>query len=227
MPLTDQQENLASKPLEVILIYGGSSATGILGIQLASLSGYSVLTTSSPSNFDYLKSLGASLVVDYHSPSAVQEVKDWIVDNNGGALTKVWDCIGGVDGSTFCASVLANPPPEGTSLHYGVIARADEAIVKSINPFVAKLEGTLGYTVVGEAFGGNEAGSQFAWPAVPEDFEFGKMFWELSRGLLADGRLKPARMDVNRGGKGLEGVLVGLKEMEEGKVSGVKLVYSL
>ena len=186
-----------------------------------------MLTTSSPANSAYLESLGASLVVDYRSPSAIQEVKDWVANNNNGALTKVWDCIGGADASTFCASVLANPPPEGTSLRYGAIARADEAIAKSINPFVTGIEFTLAYTVIGEKFGGNEPGSQFAWPPVPEDFEYAKMFWELSRGLLAEGTVKPARMHVNRGEKGLQGVLAGLKEMEEGRVSGVKLVYTL
>lgn len=225
LPLASQREAPTPKPL--LFIYGGSTATGILGIQYASLSGYSVLTTSSSSNMAYIKSLGASLVVDYHSPSAIEEVKEWVASHNNGALTIVWDCIGGADSSRFCASVLANPPHEGTSLRYGLIARGDEEIIKSINPFVTGLTGSLAYTMIGERFGGNVPGSQYAWAPVPEDLEFGKMFWELSRGVLAEGRVKAARTDVNRGGKGLEGVLVGMKEMEEGKVRGVKLVYTL
>ena len=32
---------------------------------------------------------------------------------------------------------------------------------------------------------------------------------------------------VNRGGKGLEGVLEGLEDLKEGKVSAAKLVYTL
>lgn len=48
-----------SKGGEAILIYGGSSATGSLAIQYAKLSGLEVITTCSPHNFDYIKSLGA------------------------------------------------------------------------------------------------------------------------------------------------------------------------
>lgn len=42
-----------------ILIYGGSTATGGLAIQYAKLSGFKVITTCSPRNFDYVTSLGA------------------------------------------------------------------------------------------------------------------------------------------------------------------------
>lgn len=42
-----------------VLIYGGSTATGGLAIQYAKLSGLTVVTTCSPRNFDYVKSLGA------------------------------------------------------------------------------------------------------------------------------------------------------------------------
>jgi NADPH:quinone reductase-like Zn-dependent oxidoreductase len=48
-----------------ILIYGGSSATGTLAIQFAKLSGYKVVTTCSPRNFELAKALGADVVLDY------------------------------------------------------------------------------------------------------------------------------------------------------------------
>lgn len=66
---------------ETILVYGGSTATGAIAIQLAKLyvyknhnacvsanvyrSGYNVVTTCSPHNFDYVKKLGADSVFDY------------------------------------------------------------------------------------------------------------------------------------------------------------------
>ena len=104
---------------------------------------------------------------------------------------------------------------------YRSLLPVGDKVIKAVNP---KVEGgvTLAYTVFGEAFR--------KWgpvPANPQDYEFAKMFWEMSRGLLAEGKVKAARQDVNRGGKGLEGVLKGLREMKEGKVSGVKLVYTL
>lgn len=85
------------------------------------------------------------------------------------------------------------------------------------------MKSTLGYTVVGEyfKFGPNEI------QAKPDDFEFGKMFWEMSRSLLAEGKIKVHRPSVNKYGKGLDGVLEGMQQMKNGKVSGEKLVYTL
>lgn len=51
-----------------ILIYGGSSAMGSLAIQFAKLSGYKVVTTASPKNFDFVKAMGAEEVIDYVRP---------------------------------------------------------------------------------------------------------------------------------------------------------------
>jgi NADPH:quinone reductase-like Zn-dependent oxidoreductase len=43
-------------------------------IQLAVAAGYKVVTTCSPKNFDYVKSLGASRVFDYNSKTVVQDI---------------------------------------------------------------------------------------------------------------------------------------------------------
>jgi len=64
-------------------------------------------------------------------------------------------------------------------------------------------------------------------PAEPEDFEFVKMFWELARSLLQEGKVRIHRISVNEGGKGLEGVLKGMDLMRQGKISRRKLVYTL
>lgn len=50
------------------------ASLGLFSIQLAKLSGYKVVTTVSPKNFDIVKSLGADAVVDvsaflYTNPS--------------------------------------------------------------------------------------------------------------------------------------------------------------
>ena len=83
-------------------------------------------------------------------------------------------------------------------------------------------QATLGYTITGEAFkffGGMDI------PAKPQDFEFGKTFWELATKLLASQQLTVHPTKVGEGG--LQGVLKGLDELREGKVSGVKLVYKI
>jgi NADPH:quinone reductase-like Zn-dependent oxidoreductase len=56
---------------EALLLWGGSSSVGSSVVQLAVASGYDVVATASPSNYAYVKSLGASLVLDYHNPDIV------------------------------------------------------------------------------------------------------------------------------------------------------------
>lgn len=67
------------KPLEtreVVLIWGGSTSVGCNAIQLAVASGYKVITTASPKNFNMVKDLGATHVFDYHDMAAIQEIID-------------------------------------------------------------------------------------------------------------------------------------------------------
>ncbi|KAL2267837.1 hypothetical protein VTJ83DRAFT_5114 [Remersonia thermophila] len=206
----------AGSPPPEILIYGGSTATGILGIQFAKLSGYRVATTSSPANFDYLKSLGADGVFDYREPDVAEQIRAWSADADG-LLTLAWDCISLEPSARICAAALSRTRP---SL-YRALLPVDDKVVKEVNG-KADTAATLAYTMFGEPV---DIGIQK--PVVPEDYEFGKKFWELSRGLLAEGKLKPARVGLNRGGEGLEGVLIGLDELKHGRVSGEKLVYTL
>ena len=67
--------------------------------------------------------------------------------------------------------------------------------------------------------------SEIPFQAHPEDLAFAKMFWKLSAGLVADGKI---RVHPPRVGKdGLRGVLDGYQAMREGQVSGEKLVYRI
>jgi NADPH:quinone reductase-like Zn-dependent oxidoreductase len=63
----------ADRP-ETVLVWGGSTSVGSNAIQLARNAGYRVLTTSSPRNFDYVRSLGAAGAVDRRSATAVEEI---------------------------------------------------------------------------------------------------------------------------------------------------------
>ncbi|MCJ1450485.1 hypothetical protein MMC28_000816 [Mycoblastus sanguinarius] len=58
----------AQKPTgKTLIIWGGSTSVGCNAIQLAVAAGYEVFTTSSPKNFDFVKTLGASRVFNYKS----------------------------------------------------------------------------------------------------------------------------------------------------------------
>ena len=59
---------------ETLLIWGGSTSVGCNAIQLAVAAGYEVISTASPKNHGYLKSLGASEVYDYRSPTVIEDI---------------------------------------------------------------------------------------------------------------------------------------------------------
>jgi NADPH:quinone reductase-like Zn-dependent oxidoreductase len=59
---------------QLVLIWSGSSSVGSNAIQLAAAAGYEVITTASAKNFEYVKSLGASHVFDYRSPSLIEDI---------------------------------------------------------------------------------------------------------------------------------------------------------
>ncbi|KAL7822041.1 GroES-like protein [Trichoderma gracile] len=207
---------LPSDPLptpEPLLIYGGSTASGILGIQFAKLSGYKVITTARPHNFEYLKSLGADAVFDYRSPTVVDDIRAAAGDK----LKVAWDCISLNASAKICAGALAD---EGGKL--GMLLGIDTSVVHSINPNIEVLT-TLGYSIFGkpyERYGAKSEGSA-------EDNEFAKEWRDLAEQLFREGKVKPARIEVNRGGSGLEGVLKGLDELRNDRVSGVKLIYTI
>lgn len=213
LPLPDSP---SSSPTP-ILIWGGSTATGILGIQFAKLSGFTVITTCSPHNFEYLKSLGADVTYDYHTESdaLAREIKT-LTENK---LFYAWDCSPTPDSARVCALAMSDSE-KGL---YSSLAPVDaEKIVKPANSLV-DTDWTIGYTAFGETF--TRGGRVFE--AKPEDSKFAKMFWELSAKLLAEGKVKVARMAVDQGGSGLKGIFKGLEDLKQGRVSGTKLVYRI
>lgn len=110
---------------KTLLVWGGATSVGSNAIQLAVAAGYAVVATASPKNFDYLKTLGAGQLFDYHSPSIINDLVAFFKDKtSAGAL----DCIGLAEaqplvlevmskivaGTKFVATVKpALPTPEG------------------------------------------------------------------------------------------------------------------
>lgn len=204
-------------PQTTILIGGGSTATATLGIQYAKLSGLRVITTASPYNFDYLRSLGADIVLDYRE--STETLVDAIKQATDGRLTLAWDC---------------SPNDKFHEVAARAMSTADKGVYVTVNPltpgdFLAEFnpmvetKWQLAYTVFGEEF----SFGPVTFPVVEEDKRFGAAFWERTARLLAEGKLEPTRCTVNRGGEGLQGVIAGLDELAQGKVAGTKLVYSM
>lgn len=61
-------------------------------------------------------------------------------------------------------------------------------------------------------------------PAKPENYDFGVKFWKNAEGLINEGKIKTHPTEVR---KGLDGVPQGLKDLKDGKLSGVKLVFTV
>lgn len=114
---------------ETLLIWSGSSSVGTNAIQLAVASGYEVITTSSPKNFEYCKSLGASEVFDYRSPTLVADVvaafqgkkcRGALAIQRGAEVT-VFEIMGKVEGHKFISCAMPIVPdqvPQGLSAKF-------------------------------------------------------------------------------------------------------------
>jgi NADPH:quinone reductase-like Zn-dependent oxidoreductase len=73
---------------EKVLIHAGSGGVGTIAIQLAKHLGALVATTTSSANVDFVKSLGANLVVDYKKDDFEKTLRDYdAVLNSLGART--------------------------------------------------------------------------------------------------------------------------------------------
>lgn len=87
-----------------LLVWGGSSSVGSCAIQLAIASGATVITTASPSNFDYCKKLGANQCFDYHD----DDVEDQIVKAlKGFTGLGAFHAVGGDGAVQACGRILA------------------------------------------------------------------------------------------------------------------------
>lgn len=189
-----------------ILIYGGSTATGTMAIQFAKLSGYKVLTTCSPHNFDLVKSLGADEVYDYKDANSAASIRK-STNNN---LKLVMDCISLEASAAFCDNAISTEGGEYSALLSVKIERAN------VNDRF-----TLAYTTLGEAFNFGD----IPFPAKPEDREHAEKFIAIAQSLLEQGKIKVHPPKVGK--DGLKGVLDGLQLLKADKVSGEKLVYNV
>jgi len=97
---------------KTLLVWGGSTSVGSNAIQLAVAAGYEVIATASPKNFDYLKSLGASMVFDYASKTVVPDIIKAFNGRTGagaiaigaGSASKCLDIVGACTGDKFIAT---------------------------------------------------------------------------------------------------------------------------
>jgi NADPH:quinone reductase-like Zn-dependent oxidoreductase len=183
-----------------VLVWGGSTGVGSNAIQLVRNAGYRVVTTSSPHNFDYVRSLGAAEVVDRNSESAVEEVAERIGDSPlAGTLA-----IG--SGSLKAAIALA-----GRTTGTKRIAAAQPELLTRIQGRRAPRLGIQVSGIWGTSLKDNEVG-----PAIYVDF---------LPAALATGTFRAAPEAVIVG-EGLDSIPAALRQLRGG-VSAKKLVVTV
>lgn len=186
-----------------VLIYGASTATGTLAVQYAKLTGCEVIATASPHNFDLLRKLGADQVFDYKDPHVGAKIREATNDK----LKLAFDCISEGNSSEITAAALSSSGGHVSTL----------LPVKDYPRNDVKSNFKFAYTVIGEKYNDRV-------PASQEDYDFGAKFWKLAENLINSGKIKTHPVEVR---KGLEGVPQGLNDLKDGKVSGVKLVFTV
>ncbi|KAF9891548.1 hypothetical protein FE257_004015 [Aspergillus nanangensis] len=190
-----------------VLIYGGTTATATLAIQLAKLSGYTVVTTCLPESFKHVKSLGADFALDYTDPDVGAKIRH-LTQNE---LRYAWDTISIPASAQICADALSTNSSLG--IRYGNLLP-----VKSPREDVETTT-TVMYTVFGKHFKFGDRDM----PASREDFEFGKTFYAMAEQLMLQGKVRTHPEKV--GENGLDGAVKGFELMKAGKVAGQKLVF--
>ncbi|OJJ45192.1 hypothetical protein ASPZODRAFT_133825 [Penicilliopsis zonata CBS 506.65] len=191
---------------EYVFISGGSTATGTLGIQLAKMAGYTVLTTCSPQNEELVRSRGADHIFDYNDEDCGKKIREFTQNT----LRYAWDVAYSPE---LCDAALSS---DSSIVHFGTVHPDDPP-----REGFASFSSTSMYTMFGEKF--DKYGHHY--PASEEDFEFAKRWTTFIERIVAEGKLIPHPKRVENGG--LDGILDGLAMLKEEKIRGEKVVYRI
>ncbi|KAJ6477853.1 chaperonin 10-like protein, partial [Mycena vitilis] len=183
-----------------IVILGGAGATGHYALQLAKLSGFSpIITTASSKNETFLKSLGATHVID-RSLSDTDVVK--AISALAPTLSVVFDTI-----STETTLALGFDILKDSKKH----SQGKKTLLQIIPLPIAEAEAE-----------GIDVYMGWASSAWPQYNSLSRELYAQLEGLLAEGSIKPMKIEVVKGGLDIGVLEQAWKEFD--KVSAVKRV---
>ncbi|TFK79450.1 NAD(P)-binding protein, partial [Polyporus arcularius HHB13444] len=181
-------------------ISGGSSSVGQYAIQLAKLQGFSpIITTSSLKHTDYLKSLGATHVLDRSLPPA-DILAQLPMLTAGEPIVYAYDAISAAETQCLAYNALAS----GGGL---VVTRPRSAALAE------REERDCGSKKVAGPY------ASLQWPG---NVRLGEELYARLTEWLEKGIIVPNRIEVLP--NGLAGIPEGLERMKNNQVSGVKLI---
>ena len=102
---------------QTILVHGGAGGVGLFAVQMARAMGAHVIATASAGNLEFVRSLGAETVIDYHATQFETVVRDvdMVLDTIGGEVeARSWQVLkkGGI-----LVSIVGQPSEEQAAKH--------------------------------------------------------------------------------------------------------------
>lgn len=201
----------APAPAKPVLVYGGSTASGTILIQLLRLSGFDPIATCSPRNFALVRDAGASAVFDYADPTTPAAIRQ----HTQGRLKHVVDCIADAQSVEVCFAAMARYG--GTYVSLELVPDEMLARRRAVRPALV-----MAYEIGGE---GVTLPGGYGKAPDPAKKRLGAWSFAMCERLLHEGRLRPHPVQKVEGG--LDSVCKGLTQLKSGGVSGAKLVVVL
>ncbi|KAJ4475602.1 GroES-like protein [Lentinula aciculospora] len=191
----DSKISFSGQPAFVV---GGSTSVGQYAIQLLKFLGYStIITYASARHTNYLKTIGATHVIDRGEVS-VGSLAEAAKKIANAPIEVAYDAIGDKDSRAACTDIVV----EG-------------GLIIDVNPEAKDPEAK-------DSGNGKRLISVIGTSHHPPNREFGRILWKILPTLVQDGTIVPNRVEKLR--SGLAGIDEGLQKMKADKVSGVKLV---
>ncbi|KAL5364821.1 chaperonin 10-like protein [Aspergillus floccosus] len=88
-------------PAEKVLVWGAASAVGAFAVQLLKASHMEVIAVCSAKNFDYVRNLGASYVIDYHGGDVASQLREKSL-----RVRKAFDSISSQETCNACLDIV-------------------------------------------------------------------------------------------------------------------------
>ncbi|KAJ3862279.1 GroES-like protein [Lentinula novae-zelandiae] len=191
-PNFDLKVNLSGQSAIVV---GGSTSVGQYAIQLLRLLGYNtIIAYASARHADYLKSIGATDVIDRAEVPA-DDLAEAAKKIANAPIKIAFNAVGDKDSRTACIDAIV----EGGQ-------------VADVNPQSKDVDPGNGKRIF-PIFGGSHH---------PPHKDFNRILWKTLPKLVQEEKIVPNR--VEKLPNGLAGIDEGLQRLKAGKVSGVKLV---
>ncbi|KAF5501051.1 Deshydrogenase mlcG [Colletotrichum siamense] len=193
-----------------VLVYGSSTATATIAMQLLRLAGLIPIGICSPKHFDLSRKNGAQDVFDRFDKDVAQKIKAHTRNNLKYAL----DCISTVESTTVCFNAMGRAGGNYVALEPFPEHAATRAVV------------TKDF-VVGPCIFGEGCTYPAPYGREPDDKmrALGVELWEVAERLVHEGKLNHHPVRILEGG--FEGIRKGLELLTHKGVSGEKIVVRM